>query len=967
MICNAPSLLLHLLSVLLPIQLIQLIHPVSAVIPYSSSYILPAPRHNESLAYVLRPSSNSDRRTTEFLSLDVSGDVDSASPQYTVLLDETPFQSDGLESSFIPVIDRHGIVKVHAGSCQNDSNLGVVWQFTPDNSSSIGNGTWQKLAVSTADGTTDPNLHGPNFLAAGFTYASTNTTDSFIYTFGGMCPFHDQSGQSWMSAASYSQSMTVLNSLDSSPSANTAYRIATTGHRAPPIPEAGFTITPLQATYAATSTGSTIQQQDFLLTGGQTQQAFINMSELAIFSLPHDSWSFVTVESELDAGKAELALRDTITIEPRSGHTAVLTPDGSKVVVFGGWVGDSTVPASPQLVILEIGMEYGGSGPWTWKIPSTTGSGLAGGAGIYGHGATMLPGGVMMVTGGYSISQSSKRSTARNKQNSQVYFFNTTSNSWDTSYTNPSYQAARASKSNSKSRKTGLGVGLGLGIPAVTGIAVCGWLYMKRQKVRRRRDNELRKLALGAQRSHFWGRDDPNMASSIRGPSMRGNDSPISWANSQRLSWQDAGEGSAERTGLLLDIPSPTKSSRQSLNNRSRRYSNYSDLRRSDPVSDIHPIDEREEDEAVATEDPASPTQQTDQQDLERAEFLTPQSTNIGNRLSIRAAARSMEFRPSLLPQGKNGRSSPDRDNRTPSNLSEASANSSSPDPGVAPEPRSTTLGIPSSSSNNGRQSPEKPGSASIHSKETTRSRPDSATIPTDKRYSSDSYSTAQSTFSHRQAEGERLLGEDTDLTIPFEEPNELPLEIPKTPRKVSIDLSPKVATIPKPKTPEWMGSIRRVLSGRKWILSDKDSGIAPIASGVDRRSTVLGSSKASENSENGIGTPRRAVSASAELFRRKQGAKDWAATDRPSGETLFQTARSTRDNVALDGLMDAEEDSEWDVEGAAEGRRVQVTFTVPKERLRVVNATAGDMDNVSERSASRSNSGTIRERTVSR
>jgi hypothetical protein len=56
-----------------------------------------------------------------------------------------------------------------------------------------------------------------------------------------------------------------------------------------------------------------------------------------------------------------------------------------------------------------------------------------------------------------------------------------------------------------------------------------------------------------------------------------------------------------------------------------------------------------------------------------------------------------------------------------------------------------------------------------------------------------------------------------------------------------------------------------------------------------------------------------------------------------------------------LDGLIDVDDD-DWDVEGAAEGRRVQITFTVPKERLRVVNATAQDLDNMSERSISRSN-----------
>jgi hypothetical protein len=78
---------------------------------------------------------------------------------------------------------------------------------------------------------------------------------------------------------------------------------------------------------------------------------------------------------------------------------------------------------------------------------------------------------------------------------------------------------------------------------------------------------------------------------------------------------------------------------------------------------------------------------------------------------------------------------------------------------------------------------------------------------------------------------------------------------------------------------------------------------------------------------------------------------------NRYSQDTGFHSARSTRDDFCLDGHMGPDSDGEWDVEGAAEGRRVQVTFTVPKEKLRVVNASAGDMDDLSVNSVSRNNS----------
>jgi hypothetical protein len=163
------------------------------------------------------------------------------------------------------------------------------------------------------------------------------------------------------------------------------------------------------------------------------------------------------------------------------------------------------------------------------------------------------------------------------------------------------------------------------------------------------------------------------------------------------------------------------------------------------------------------------------------------------------------------------------------------------------------------------------------------------------------------------------------------------------------------------------MQTMRRALTlTRRRTNSFKEASFAPLASGVDRRSTVIGSGP-NPNDPN-PNTPRRAVSASAELFRRKQGARDWGANKSVSDD-VFSTPHSTHGDLFLgapgylgdddNGNYDIDDaDDDWDVEGAAEGRRVQVTFTVPREKLRVVNATAGDLDNISERSISRSFSG---------
>ncbi|RLL94015.1 hypothetical protein CFD26_100273 [Aspergillus turcosus] len=920
---------MSLTSIVLLVSL--LVCPVRAAIPYSPSHILYTSQNNDSFAYLLRPS-DSQQHATQFLSLNVSGKVDAASPGYSVLLDSLPFRTDNQSSTFVPAIDQHGHIKVYVGDCRESHEQRRLWMFTPSANSSSGNGTWEERDLDLGQGDLGVNSYGPNYLSAAFAWSSSNVTESSLYTFGGMCPFpfNTSSKATWIYAANYSQFMIVLSPPTSD--RNSSYRISTAGMRAPPIPEAGFTITPLHPTYALSPLGRTLQQQNFLFIGGHTQKAFINMSELAIYSLPQDSWSFVTVESGSDMGKTDLAVRDSAFVEPRSGHTAVLSPDGSKVIVVGGWVGSTDRPAEPQLAILEMGEEYGGTGSWRWEVPSNQGSGLTDGAGIYGHGAAMLPGGVMMIAGGYSTSTTTKRSAAAPQPNSRVLLYNVTSGSWLTSYRNPSMPepepepepvgASGASKSSS-SKKVGLGAGLGLGIPSAAGLAVFAWFYWRRRRVRRSRDRELRKLALSAQRAHYWGRDEPEMASSIRMPKTRDRNKTLSWTTAESRNRQDNGEGPAESTSLLRDIPIPDRNSQQSLGTRPFRYSApYGEHRRSEAAGGIHPIDERDEEE---TSSPAfgDPDTAAASEPFLGAEFVTPRST-MSNPIGI--PFRTVRAVPAEDPS-KDGPLPSDQDERTSSNLSDSSARSESSAPRLQGPLRS-----PISLPDNGRNSPEGPPSTSTRGTGLSR----------EKRYSSDSYSTAHTTLSLRWAEGEHLLKNDPEPDVPIEQPS-APARSPQ---------------IPKARTSGWMGSVRRVLSGtQRRVTAIRDSTTASLASGIDRRRTVLGA-RTVDGAQNESKVPRRSVSASAELFRRKQGARDWGASTRVSRDTGLETIRSSRDDSALDGMIDADDD-DWDVEGAAEGRRVQMTFTVPKERLRVVNVTAKDLDNMSEKSISRSVSGT--------
>ncbi|PYI35095.1 hypothetical protein BP00DRAFT_442925 [Aspergillus indologenus CBS 114.80] len=976
----------HVVSTLVLAFVLLCADPTSALIPYEPSQLLYSLDHNGSFAYLLHATGSSQNATTEFLALNVSGVVDAAEPRYSTLTSSLPFQHHGNGSAYVSTVDAAGVIKVLSGGCRDTLDQGALWQFTPKANDSTGNGTWERLAIGGSATQSSVAVHGPNFLSAGFAYAPTNTSDSSIYAFGGMCPFTNTTNQTWMAAANYSQSMIVLYPHTSGDTV--VYDASTTGSRAPPIAEAGFTITPLQASYAYSSTGEPRKQQDFLLIGGQTRDAFINMSQLAVFSLPQNSWSFVNVMTAPTTLKTELAVREINLVEPRSGHTAVLSPDGSNVIVYGGWVGNTSTAAQPQLAILELEADYEA---WTWRIPSMTNPGTVETAGIYGHGATMLPGGVMMIAGGQTIpNRSSKLSSRSSLDNSQVYLYNVTSGHWVSSYENPySRKASVSASGTSNSRtKTGLGVGLGLGIPAVICLAVFLFFYSRRRYKRRSRDQELRNLALGAERAHFWGGEGPNMASSIRRPFSGEMEEIADWkskrGSGQSSVWRDKTGGTiAESTGLLGEALSPTKSNQSGPTARLYRPpTQYSEFRRSDATGEIHPIDEREEDEAKNAG--MIIAQETYDQPRGSA-FLPP----LGAYSAVPLVPP--EFIAGIGIDQDGGLASPDKGDRTSSNLSDSSTTS------AKSIIQARALNLPHLSSSNqslgGRQIPLKSseaasayssggGSSNNSSRDGPRSRPNSMALSfVEQCYTSDSYSTAQTSVSQRQSEGEHLLQHHQHSQS---------LDEPTSPLAQTLELFPMpdskptaLPTVGRPRTSDWIGhNVRRVLSLTRRRPPTADFPEPPgaftsIASGIDinldRRSTVVGNGNSRPSHATplapGYGNtriPRRSVSASAELFRRKQGARDWGAGKRSSvaagpswrddtgiGDELggLYSDGGLRRYADADGAEDGDDD--WDVEGAAEGRRVQVTFTVPKEKLRVVNATAGELDGVSERSVS--------------
>ena len=1022
--------------------------------PYIPSYIFSTPQQQH--VYMLLSGSSANNGTVEFLTLNISSGFNATNPRYSVLLDQVPFYggngNGSSRMSFVPVMDGQGIIKVYTGDCETTASQGTLWQFTPDKRSAIGNGSWNRLPLTPADrDTAGVNYMPAIHMASGFAASSSpdaNSTSS-VYTFGGMCPLSlNVSGYNTGERSSldyYSQAMIFLEPYHDDANNTLAYKYRTTGGRALPVPEAGFTLTPLQAASAITSSGGILEQQSFLLVGGHSSNnSFITMARLGLFSLPQNSWSFVNVGDDDDDddddsfGNPPL-MPDPMPIQPRSGHSAVLSPDGTKVVIFGGYTGNTSTAAQPQLAILEVGEGYGGTGPWAWKAPSPVIPGLGSGGGIYGHGATVLPGGMMMVVGGYTIPPISndtsnprmeKRAAAAARP--QVYLYNITSNTWATSYANPnillpspSGQSATtipttikptaatsepstastesttaatalpipttpstttplptststpAGHSNqggggalSTGQRAGLGVGLGVGAPLLALAALCALCGMKRRRrTTESRDND--STVQEYKRSHSW--SDPNMSNSFREGSFRNLPLVFPWARSSTadLHHQDE-EASAEQAGLLGIATTDMHPDNQ-------RQSTSRNSPQQQKAGNIQPIDECEEDEEHVTQ-----SLMRQYQGGEEEEMTTMDQFRYPEEGLLLLGSRDFAI---------SGVNDSPRDNKPPSRGDHTAAGDTTDRTAGR---RLSIQQTPPSTSSSGEVS--------------------SNVVANEKRISKESFSTARTRQSLHQGERESLLGGGDDRGW-------------YTPREIPT----RTKSHGRPKASELIGTVRRALSGRfgggvplpmspsyKRYRSITDTPSKPATTiKFDRSPTVT---PASSHRRPRTEPPRRAVSASAAsaaAYRYRKGAKDWgfqpqvpstghhhnrtsvngAGSDVSGDQTgrgemreicashpltripkiipqvtaldeLYaedasgdkkqqqqqqqqEEEQEAADNDASGDSIDDYDGEDWDVEAAAEQRQVQMTFTVPRSRLRVVNVTPRDMDNYSEAGSS--------------
>ncbi|KAF2771246.1 hypothetical protein EJ03DRAFT_245093, partial [Teratosphaeria nubilosa] len=802
----------------------------SQTLPYNPTRLFLSP--NGSLVYHFQPVEAGSAQS-QLKVVDLSNGVNTSKTVTTTVSASLPFLQDDDLVPYTSVVDSDGNITVIAGNCSLGADGAQVWRYT---GAGNGDGTWKQDQTSQQEQSSKEALGGSNFLANGLAFSEVvdgNASDTSVYIFGGMCPDADAAADTWVSAAEYSGLMVQL-----APDVSASeYDMALVTAKGPPIAEAGFSITPLAPSYSANISGQPqTQQQNFVLLGGQTKSAFINMSQVALFSLPQESWSFFSVSQPSDAN-----------VQPRSGHTAVLSADGSKVILFGGWVGDVSNAATPQLAVLEVGNAGDG---WSWSAPTPSGNGPPSGSGIYGHGAAMLPGDVLMIMGGYSIPTTVSKRVRRDAQtaNTQAYLYNITSNEWVSSYTSPNSltdESDPSSDSSSKSEQVGLGAGIGIGAAALISLAVFYFWYHKR--IKRARQERDRALLSRSSDASFGNLERPFL---ISGPvDVRRGDTSISrfWnprdgntgESRQRTPEMQQNNG-AGSTGLFVNMPSPTRGLRKGVAGRGYQYHpapRFDDQRLVGGRGDIPPIAEREDEDAQSMQ--RGQSTKSGRSDRSAEEDFSPEHTSSSDSYAqtVSTSGRKSPFYCRTGPRAR----SPTSDSAT----------------GGAPRSAGTDVA---------------------------------------------SFTTAKTNFCELQSQGEALLGGRP--MIDRDDPYQRALAAHSTndesmgPR-ATYDRDPAPLFLPR-KRQGWVGSLRRALGG----------------------------------------APQRAASDGGALLRQKRGQKDWEDgqwpryRDDPDPGDWGEPARTE------DEKQQAEDD--WDVEGAAEKRDVQIMFTVPKARLRVVNA---DMD----------------------
>ncbi|KFY08614.1 hypothetical protein V492_06075 [Pseudogymnoascus sp. VKM F-4246] len=1005
-----------------------LLHANAQQLPYNPTSIFLAPNNEQ--AYILLPSSSS-APAGELLALNISSRIDAAKIAPTVLSKSLPFlEGSDDDIAFVPAMKPSGDIGVYAGSCASNSS---VWTYS--------SGKWTETAVSDSTATASSKLRNTNFLAAGLyfsTEAGADAAKAPMFVLGGMCPTTNNTDAStWQASANYTNALLKLTPPKSA-GATAPYALslgAADGQKL--VPEAGHTITSLAPSLAnATSSAD----GEYVLIGGHTAGAFIGMDRVGVLALPEGTWTFQSVSAGARLGGSELAVIRTSENgmpDSRSGHTALLSGDGKRIVVFGGWVGDVNTPAEPQLLVLQLMGGAGRNGDWAWEVPNAAGSGLGGGEGIYGHGAVMLPGGTMMVVGGHKISPATSKEK-RADSTLQTLLLDTTTMAWVDDYTNPSFASPSPDANtgtadpagpggNDNSKKVKIGVGAGIGGAVAIAIAIfCIW-YARRAHSKRVGERHQKLHAL-SQAAHCEGRDsfyepyNGEMVQRHTSQNLGNRSMGVGGGNSGGAAYESLSYGGYdyEDDGNMSYVVPGQRSSftipRKPTNSRNARgysqpplvstnqYSsfdfgtNHTRANSLGTAGTIHPIyeaDEADEDNDIADagllnvgqaveyppsssndhHDPFAEPQQasagpirpyqlhapTNPRSLDR-NTPTPDSPAkererevdewVADWAAADALMRSHSRSQSLTQSGRLSPSKESNSGRTASNLSEQSAVTLSRSGSQATRSNSLTAfftggaagwnpfassggagptsgtvarrieyvhGVNAPSS--GRVTAEGYYTNGSISPNSDRSG-GTLTVPPPRSAGSGSASGGSASFVTALSGGSfPALRVEAESLLP--RPSEWESGSPS-----------KSKGLKKP--PGWLGSLKKAFGQEEWVSGP---GVEEGERYVDSPSPTRAAFGSEPYRDEDTG-PRRAASAGSMLWRRKQGKGDWddSADEGVVGPRPYSVA-------GLETAPIGEEEEEWDVEKAVRGRVVQVMFTVPKERLRVVNQDEGMED----------------------
>lgn len=239
-----------------------------------------------------------------------------------------------------------------------------------------------------------------------------------------------------------------------------------------PIPEAEFTMT-----WIAAEGG---EGKMVMIGGLASNWSWVGMGQVAFFHLPAQTWEFVDVKAPPHAStglsSAPGDAADTF-IQSRSGHTAVASADGTRIVVYGGYVGNTTTAATPPMLVLELATA-------TWAIPEPEKErfGPPPHSSLFGHAAVML-GDAMLITGGTIVDIVSGTTI---RPNTETYLYNTTSSAWMADYDPELAGMGRRGDDRPKSSsKKALAAGLSVGFVTLAALLGLGiWCAKQRQKRR---------------------------------------------------------------------------------------------------------------------------------------------------------------------------------------------------------------------------------------------------------------------------------------------------------------------------------------------------------------------------------------------------------------------------------------------------------------------------------------------------